>query len=534
MQTELSKRSPDAVKERMAKQAESLVDAATLVAELTVDRHAIDLLDTLAEISTNRTARHAVRHLETLNFDQSIMGLVESCCPGLQPGRIRKIKKGARYNNTKEGENVLISGIFLNRANFQRQGPSVGLTVMVYHLNEKGQIVNNNEAYEVNAYDTEPIPKDEELKIVQYWATPDPEFAQLYDGDPVSHVPDLRVGASASALNKVTQRDSRMAVKCQLRLLDRWSEIGEVHLSIPVAGSGFMYSVYIPSLREHVEFERSQLKKRVYDKDMLDRVIMPMENKNTLLGAVMGDPADLEKWGINETFNKGTGTILLAYGPPGTGKTMTAEALAEFMERPLYIVDSSDLGDDATEFEEGVKNVFERARRWNAVVLFDEAEVYIGAREKGDIQANARVAAMLRHLEHFKGVLFLTTNRPVQLDYAIDSRIHAQIFYPNFNDVERGKVWKCSLPKKFPCKITAKDIKELSKFNINGREIKTAIVNAARTASYQKQQGILTGEKIPFEILLGSARTIANSSKALRESRTKDWSSYVENTETTD
>ena len=35
---------------------------------------------------------------------------------------------------------------------------------------------------------------------------------------------------------------------------------------------------------------------------------------------------------------KGGSTIFLLHGPPGCGKTVTAEAIAEMLEMPLYVV----------------------------------------------------------------------------------------------------------------------------------------------------------------------------------------------------
>lgn len=37
---------------------------------------------------------------------------------------------------------------------------------------------------------------------------------------------------------------------------------------------------------------------------------------------------------------KGGGLICVLFGTPGTGKTLTAEAVAEHLQRPLYIVSS--------------------------------------------------------------------------------------------------------------------------------------------------------------------------------------------------
>ena len=39
---------------------------------------------------------------------------------------------------------------------------------------------------------------------------------------------------------------------------------------------------------------------------------------------------------------KGEGLIVLLHGGPGTGKTLTAESIAELVERPLYRVTTTE------------------------------------------------------------------------------------------------------------------------------------------------------------------------------------------------
>ena len=45
--------------------------------------------------------------------------------------------------------------------------------------------------------------------------------------------------------------------------------------------------------------------------------------------------------------------------PSGCGKTLTAEAIAELLEKPLYIVTAGDLGISASEVETNLGSVLE-------------------------------------------------------------------------------------------------------------------------------------------------------------------------------
>ncbi|QXP85045.1 ATP-binding protein [Methylococcus sp. ANG] len=138
---------------------------------------------------------------------------------------------------------------------------------------------------------------------------------------------------------------------------------------------------------------------------------------------------------------KSGGTTVLCAGPPGVGKTLTAEVYSEIIRRPLYRVHSGQLGLSVAAMESALKDVLTRAQRWGAVMLIDEADVYIKRRDD-DITMNAVVGVFLRVLEYFNGLLFLTTNRVDDIDEAIVSRCIALIkFYPPDRD-DRCKIWR--------------------------------------------------------------------------------------------
>jgi SpoVK/Ycf46/Vps4 family AAA+-type ATPase len=137
---------------------------------------------------------------------------------------------------------------------------------------------------------------------------------------------------------------------------------------------------------------------------------------------------------------KGGGTTVLCAGPPGVGKTLTAEIYAEVTGRPLYRVHSGQLGLSVGAMEVALKEALTRAQRWGAVMLIDEADVYIRKRSD-DIAANAVVGVFLRVLEYFDGLLFLTTNRIDDIDDAIVSRCIALIRYQSPDQVARERIW---------------------------------------------------------------------------------------------
>jgi SpoVK/Ycf46/Vps4 family AAA+-type ATPase len=90
--------------------------------------------------------------------------------------------------------------------------------------------------------------------------------------------------------------------------------------------------------------------------------------------------------------------------------------------------------------ESALKEALMRAQRWGAVMLIDEADVYIKRRDD-DMTMNAVVGVFLRVLEYFNGLLFLTTNRIDDIDEAIVSRCIALIKFSAPDGEARRKIW---------------------------------------------------------------------------------------------
>lgn len=187
---------------------------------------------------------------------------------------------------------------------------------------------------------------------------------------------------------------------------------------------------------DHSKVHVSQLTPYEYDDELADKLVMPDDNKD-LIDMLIKTKDEL---GGDIVRGKSGGVIILCSGPPGTGKTLTAECYSEHTHRPLYVVQCSQLGTDPDELEKELSVVLTRASAWDAILLIDEADVYI--HERGDsMKQNAVVGVFLRLLEYYSGVLFLTTNRETVVDDAIKSRCIAHVRYSvlNYNDVDDKK-----------------------------------------------------------------------------------------------
>lgn len=136
------------------------------------------------------------------------------------------------------------------------------------------------------------------------------------------------------------------------------------------------------------------------------------------------------------------GLILVLHGPPGVGKTLTAETVAEYCKRPLYMVSSGDLGTDESTLDTKLSRILDMASTWKAVLLIDEADIFLERRSLHDMERNSLVSIFLRVLEYYEGILFLTSNRNATFDDAFKSRIQVPLKYSSLTVESRKQVWK--------------------------------------------------------------------------------------------
>ena len=253
----------------------------------------------------------------------------------------------------------------------------------------------------------------------------------------------------------------------------------------------------------------------VFDHQQKDLVLSFVENHSLENGTstAMGDVI----------VGKGQGLIMLLSGPPGTGKTLMAEAIADRARRPLFYLQAEDLGISADTLGANLKRVFEMATEWNAVVLLDEADVFMAERNPNDIHRNELVSIFLRELEYFRGIIFLTTNLYQTIDTAFRSRVSLHLRFESLDRKAREAVWRKFLqlvaendrvtdvndespntgsttPRNSNTDEGAErdigtsyddkplddeDIAELSLWQLNGRAIKTAVKMARSWCGYK-------------------------------------------------
>jgi SpoVK/Ycf46/Vps4 family AAA+-type ATPase len=225
-------------------------------------------------------------------------------------------------------------------------------------------------------------------------------------------------------------------------------------------------------LHHHLWVHVDEMAPYRYQPELKQKLVLPPEQTD-LIDILT---AEMDMLMDDIVAGKSGGTTVLCAGPPGVGKTLTAEVYSEIIQRPLYRVHSGQLGLNVSTMETALKEILTRAQRWGAVMLIDEADVYIKRRDD-NIAMNAVVGVFLRVLEYFNGLLFLTTNRVDDIDEAIVSRCIALIKYYPPDDDARRRIWAVmagqfdlplgnelidQLVETFPA-ATGRDIKGLAK-----------------------------------------------------------------------
>jgi len=249
----------------------------------------------------------------------------------------------------------------------------------------------------------------------------------------------------------------------------------ELYLCAPTIGG---YSLVSKSWGRFVV---DQLKEVEWDSSAFGHLVLDPEKKDLIEAIVSAKKNSL----VTDVISgKSGGFIVVLHGKPGTGKTLTAEAAAEHVQKPLLIVSASELANPGPSRDMGIekllRNAFDMAKTWDALVLIDEAEVYMESRKLGDVSRNAMVSILLRLLEYHQQAVFLTTNHLERFDTAFKSRIAVAIRYPDLTAEARETIWIRFLEKidvrivensamNGPRTIGRGDLRKLASKGLNGR-----------------------------------------------------------------
>ncbi|TFK72379.1 P-loop containing nucleoside triphosphate hydrolase protein [Pluteus cervinus] len=262
------------------------------------------------------------------------------------------------------------------------------------------------------------------------------------------------------------------------------------YVSLPLQKEGLteeQYALCTP-IRLGFSFERKswggfsvdRLKDVRWDDKAFESLVLGQKQKKLIHGLVKQHA--LGAAGFDDIISgKGKSLVGLLAGKPGCGKTLTAEAVAETTHKPLYTISAGELGVDPDSVESRLASALKLAQAWDAVLLLDEAEVFLQRRSPAHIKRNALVAIFLRHLEYYQGIMILTTNMAEQIDPAFESRIHFSVRYADLTFDARKSIWKTFFDRS-TVDIDEEQLNRLAEHKINGRQIKNAFSSAQTIA----------------------------------------------------
>ncbi|CAB4399720.1 unnamed protein product [Rhizophagus irregularis] len=137
-----------------------------------------------------------------------------------------------------------------------------------------------------------------------------------------------------------------------------------------------------------------------FDDDAFDQLVMDPIKKDLIFSLVTSTlvPDSAKHKGVDLISGKGSGCVFLLHNPPGVRKTLTAEAISKYLYRPLYAVSVRELGTSVVELEHKLSEILEVASIWNAVILIDEADIFLERRIKCfDATFQSRISVALKY-----------------------------------------------------------------------------------------------------------------------------------------
>ena len=227
-----------------------------------------------------------------------------------------------------------------------------------------------------------------------------------------------------------------------------------------------------------------------------DDIVLPKQQKELLVRAcnqIKYKHIVYDKWGMNKRILYGRGLSMLFTGPPGTGKTMAAQVVASDLDLEVYRVDLSKvISKYIGESEKNLSEVFESAKKSNAVLLFDETDALFGKRtevkDSHDKNANVETSYLLQKMEEYSGITIMTTNFVENIDKAFFRRINYVVHF-NLPDFDlRLKIWKNMFPDDTPISDDVNFEYLAKNFEIAGGSIKNIVLTATFMAASESDK----------------------------------------------
>jgi hypothetical protein len=183
------------------------------------------------------------------------------------------------------------------------------------------------------------------------------------------------------------------------------------------------------------------------------------------------------------------GVRALFTGPSGTGKTLATRILAAALGMDLYRVDlAAVVNKYIGETEKNLHRILSRAEALDVILLLDEGDALLGRRTEvrsaNDRYANLETNYLLQRLEHYQGIVIVTSNLGDNIDPAFQRRMDIVVPFFSPQAQERLQIFRRHLPE-----TNAIDPAYLhrvaTRCSLNGGQIRNAVLHASVLALEQ-------------------------------------------------
>ena len=180
-------------------------------------------------------------------------------------------------------------------------------------------------------------------------------------------------------------------------------------------------------------------------------------------------------------------------------------------------------------FDEKLEEISDYATKWEAILLFDEADVLLQARrdyECANLKRNDLVSSFVRFIEYYQGIVIVTTNRISKFEEALMPRIDLTLSLPPLDRGRRIGIWNNQIQDLLEegaiNPSQSANLRGLaqkwSKDDFNGHQIKKAVKNARVLA---EKKGKTLGDK-EIGTMLKMAREFKGHAGQLKKEKNKE------------
>ncbi len=213
----------------------------------------------------------------------------------------------------------------------------------------------------------------------------------------------------------------------------------------------------------------------------LEQIVLPEKLKRDVTNSVERYLAGRQNGTLEELdtfFGYGTGLALLFHGPSGTGKTMLAKGLANQFNCPLLSLNLDDIKELKMSDEDILSFLFREAALLGAIVFLDECDDLFSG-----VGNTSLSRSLLLEMEKSRCITILATNRPVELDPAMERRLAMKVHFTLPDAALRLQMWQALMPESARFAADVNLAKLAGRYQFSGGLIRNSIFLAITSAT---------------------------------------------------